>query len=169
MPENTLGTVDPITSPEIMQNMDILDLCNRLDTYLLECNNCASATRHETSDHDSARMIALVARFKSRFESYKGDPELDLPKYHPKPLTMPEPPSLNRVENNDVQQFINMMAALRIEVAYSDSSERASGFKGADAIRIDKMIEKMEKHTQMIDDEDEIDLPDVDRQEPNVS
>ena len=169
MPENTLGTVDHITSPEVMQNMDILDLCNRIDTYLLEVNRCASATRHETSDHDSKRMIDIVERFKSRFEHYKGEPELDLPKYHPKPLQMPAAPELNRVENNDLQQVINVFVALRIEVAFSDSAERASGFKGADAKSIDVVIEKLEKLVKLIDDEDEIDLPDVDRQEPSAN
>ena len=163
---NELGTMDPIESPEKMQNLDIIDLCNRLDTYLLESAQSASATRHETSDHDSKRMEAMIARFKSRFELYNGEPELDLPKYHPKALPVPTPPTINNVENADIQQFLKLLIALRIELAFSDSAERSTSFKSADKARVDAVIEKLEKFVKVVDGEDEIDLPDVDRQEP---
>jgi hypothetical protein len=163
---NELGPNDGIASPETVQNIDILDLCNRTDTYILEICQCASHTRHETSDADSARIAAMIARFRSRFEAYAADPELDMPKVHPRPLRMPQPPEHDRIENADLQQLINVWSALRIEMSFSDSAERSTGFKTADAERIDAVVTKLENLADLMDNEDEIDLPDVDRQDP---
>lgn len=163
---NELGPMNPIQSPESFQNLDILDLVHRIDAYLLEVANAASATRRETSQHDLARSVAMEVRFRERFQLYAGDPELDLPKYHPKPLRVPAPPQLNRVENADSQQLLNLWAALRIELAFSDSAERASGFKQADQDRIVPVLDKIVKFNTAIQANPEIDLPDVDLQEP---
>jgi len=166
-----LGLMDPISSPELINNLDILDLAHRIDSYILEIASAASSTRFESKTQDVARMAAMLARFKDRFCLYNGDPELDLPKYHPKSLTFPQPPTINRSENRDSQAMINLWAALRVEIAYSDSAERSSGFKPQDVVRVSAMIEKMEKLQQAIENDPSLDLPDVDRQEPpaNVS
>lgn len=165
MPDE-LGTMDPIASPATVNNLDILDLGHRIDAFLLEIGSAASATRFESKAQDVVRLEAMLARFKSRFDLYSGDPELDLPKYHPKPLTFPAPPTLNRLENRDSQAMLNLWAAMRVEMAFSDSGERATGFKGADVIRINEMIDKMGKLVAIIKNDSSIDLPDVDRQEP---
>lgn len=161
-----LGAMNPVRSPETIQNMDILDLVNRIDAYCQEFSRCASATRCETSQHDLRRSRDVLARFRERFELYAGDPELDLPKYHPEPLRLPVPPALNRIENADLQQILNMWIITRIELAFSDSAERASGFKSADIERIRKVMEKIDKTNAAIEGNPEIDLPDVDVQEP---
>lgn len=62
----TLGPMNPIRSPEVMHNLHILDLANRIDGFLRELGNCASATRHETSTHDLARSVAMHAHPHSR-------------------------------------------------------------------------------------------------------
>lgn len=161
-----LGPMNPIQSPEAFQNLDILDLVARIDAYLMEISRAASATRRETSTHDLTRSVAMEVRFRERFELYAGDPELDLPKYHPKALRVPVPPSLNRVENADSQQLINLWSALRIELSYSDSAERATGFKQADVGRVVPVLDKIVQFNTAIFDNPEIDLPDVDLQEP---
>ena len=155
-----------IPNPETMQNMDIIDLINRVDRFILETARNASSTRTETNPHDARRRHEITTRLESRFQLYAGEPELDLPKYHPRPLESPTPPDIIKVENNDSQQLINMLVALRIELAWSDSSERASGFKDADAVRIQTMLDKIKIVNQAVTDDPEIDTPDVDLQEP---
>lgn len=165
MASNNLNEVK-IPSPETMQNMDIVDMINRVDRFILETARNASATRTETNPHDARRRHEITARLESRFQLYAGDPELDLPKYHPRPLECPTPPEIIKVENNDSQQLVNMLVALRIELAWSDSGERASGFKDADIVRIQTMMDKIKIVNQAVTDDPEIDTPDVDLQEP---
>lgn len=155
-----------IPSPEIMQNLDIIDLINRTDRFILETARNASSTRTETNPHDARRRHEITDRFESRFQMYAAEPELDLPKYHPRPLACPEPPTINKIENNDSMQLINMLVALRTELAYSDSAERASGFKAADSLRIQTVVDKIKIINQAVTDDPEIDTPDVDLQEP---
>ena len=166
MASNTnLGSVE-IPSPETMQNLDITDLINRVDRFILETARNASSTRTETNPHDARRRHEITNRFESRFQLYAAEPELDLPKYHPRPLKCPTPPEIIKIENNDSMQLINMLVALRTELAYSDSGERASGFKDADAVRIQTVIDKLKIINQAVTDDPEIDTPDVDLQEP---
>ena len=89
-----------IPSPETMQNMDIVDLTNRIDRFLLETARNASATRSETNPHDARRRHEITDRLERRFQLYAADPELDLPKYHPRPLKCPVPPTVLKIENN---------------------------------------------------------------------
>ena len=119
-----------------------------------------------TNPHDAQRRHEITARLESRFQLYAGDPELDLPKYHPRPLECPTPPEIIKVENNDSQQLVNMLVALRVELAWSDSGERASGFKDADVVRVQTMMDKIKIVNQAVTDDPEIDTPDVDLQEP---
>lgn len=158
-----------IDSPTNIQNMDIIDLTNRIDRFMLEVGRSASATRSETNPHDVARRHSITAWIESRFQLYAGEPELDLPKYHPKPLKCPTPPVLYKVENGDAMQLINMLVALRTELTWSDSSERASGFSHADQTRIQTLIDKIKIVNVAVENDPEIDTPDVDLQEPPVN
>jgi hypothetical protein len=158
-----------IQSPDVIQNLDVLDLINRIDRYMLEMSRCASATRTETSVHDIKRAADLLSNLRDRFHLYDGPPELDLPKYHPKPIGVPVPPEPLIVENPDVQQLINILSALRIEVSFCDSAERASGFSRADAGRVGPVLDKIEMLIAAITANPEIDTPDVDKQEPSIN
>jgi hypothetical protein len=164
-----LGPMNPIESPAAIQNLDILDLTYRGDAYMMEIANAASSSRRETTDHDLIRSVAMEARWRERYTLYAAVPELDLPKYHPKALRLPDPPALNRVENADSQQLLNLWAALRIEITWSDSAERASGFKDADQGRIVPLLDKIVAFNAAIQANPEIDLPDVDLQEPGAN
>lgn len=161
-----LGMIDDIQSPETVANQDIQDLVARIDAYMNETVNCASATRDETSDHDLTRCRAMVDRFEKRFELYASDPELDLPKSHPKAMKLPAPGEIRRIQNTDLQAVVNHWAVLRVELSYSDSAERASGFKGADVNRVRAVIQKLKQLGDAIEEDPAIDLPDVDPQEP---
>lgn len=158
-----------IPSPEVLQNLDIIDLINRVDRFILETARNASHSRTETNPHDARRRHEITNRFESRFQMYAAEPELDLPKYHPRPLKCPNPPEIYKVENNDSMQLINMLVALRTELSYSDSAERASGFKGADATRIQTVVDKIKIINEAVTNDPEIDTPDVDLQEPPVN
>ena len=163
---DTLGRMDPIDSPAAIQNIDIVDLVNRLDVYMLEISAASSATRHETTVHDVNRVEAMVTRFETRFNLLAGQPELDFPKTHPKAWTVPAAPDLPILENQDSQTIINLLATMRQEIAGSDSAERTTGLKPADRGRIEAAIVKLKILVDAIAQDPSLDLPDVDRQEP---
>ena len=155
-----------IPSPDVLQNMDVIDLINRIDRILLETGYNQSHTRTETMSADVKRRIDMTAWLRNRFDLYAGVPELDLPKYHPRPLQVPTPPVINKVENPDSMQLMNMYVAMRTELAYSDSSERASSFSTFDKTRIETLFDKIEQINEAVENDPAVDTPDVDLQEP---
>ena len=162
----TLGTLPPLASPESIQNLDIVNLCAQADQYTLEIGRCQSATRHETMQADITRIQAMLARFRGRFELFAGQPQLDLPKYHPTMSAVAKPPILERIENNDLQHVIDTLRALRVEIGWSDSGERSSGFSDFDAVRIRSVLDKLDKEVGEIEKTPSIDLPDINFQLP---
>jgi hypothetical protein len=156
-------------APEKVQNLDILDLVWRVDRFCMEVARAASATRTETSIHDIARQHAMLDRLDLRFQMYAADPELDLPQVHPRALPLPKFPDLNNIENNDSQQILNMLVALRIELTHCDSAERTTAFSKADKGRIEALIAKMRICIAAVEANPELDTPDVNLQTPGVN
>jgi len=156
--------MDAIPSPATISNLDILDLTNRIDSYLIELDRCQSKDSLETNQHDLKRAGDMVSFFRARFEVYRGQPELDLPKYHPRPLSLPAAPTLADHVNQDVMQAKRLWAALRIEVSHSDSCDRAAGFTVADAGRVVPVLDKIDKHLATVKADPNIDLPDLENQ-----
>ena len=159
-----LGMMEPVEFPATVTNSDVQGLIDRIDNFMSETANCASATRHETSTHDLTRCRGMVDHFKSRFEYFAGEPELDAPHSHPRPFALPKPPVVRRIENSDLQDVNNAWATIRVELAFCDSAERASGFKPADAERVRAFITKLEQLGDVIESASELDLPDVNDQ-----
>ncbi len=161
-----LGFMEGVAFPETVTNSDIQGLIDRIDNFMQETAACASATRHETSIHDLKRCKAMVAHFKDRFEHFAGEPELDAPHSHPRPFQLAAAKPVRRIQNSDLQDVNNALATIRVELAFCDSAERASGFKEADAERIRAFITKLEQLGDVIEAASELDMPDVDPQEP---
>lgn len=162
-----LGPMIEIRSPAAISNPDANNLIYWLDSYLLEFSRCASATRRETTSHDRRRMHDCIDALEVRINHFFDIPELDRPKYHPEDIMVKTPPSLNRVENADVQHIIDTLVAIRIQTAFMDSAERASGLSTYDKDRFDAEIAKLKLFmNDVLDAKPDNDLPDADLQEP---
>lgn len=163
-----LGQME-IQTREKIQNLDIVDLTNRIDRFMSEVSRAASATRTETSVHDIQRQEDILNRLESRFQMYSAEPELDLPHYHPKPMDVPKPPVVNVIENNDNQQVLNLLSAFRTELLFSDSAERSTSFNPADKGRVQALIDKLRQLVEAVKADPFIDTPDVNHQQPPVN
>lgn len=162
-----LGPMIDIRSPAVITNPDANNLIYWCDSYLLEFSRCSSATRRETTEHDRRRMHECINAFRKRIAHFSDIPELDRPKYHPEDIPVKTPPKLNRVENADVQHFVDSLVAIRIQAGFMDSAERASGLSGYDRDRFMAELDKLDRFmSDIVDDKPENDLPDADIQEP---
>lgn len=164
MPNANLGQME-IQTREKVQNLDIVDLVSRVDRFMNEVARAASATRTETSNHDVARQHNILDRLEARFQMYAAEPELDLPHYHPKPMLVPVPGTINIIENGDSQQLLNLLSALRTELLFSDSAERSTSFNPADKSRAQALIDKMRQLIAAVEADPFLDTPDVNHQQ----
>jgi len=155
-----------ITQPDAIQNLDILDLVYRLDRWLLELQNCVSATRNEFTVPDIKRSLALQADVKRKFAIYKEDDELDLPKYHPISRPLPPPPALEIKQNVDVMNLTETIIALRTEMVMSGASERVTSFSKAQAERVGAVLERLDTVLSDIEENPEVDSPNSPDEKP---
>ena len=155
-----------IDQPEKVQNLDILDLVSRIDRACWELHDCVSATRHESTPPDLTRWDALYGDLNRKFQLYKSEPELDLPKYHPKARPTPTPPILEIRQNVDVMAQIQLLIALRTEMVFSGAAERVTGFSVAQGIRIELALERWKKLLDDITAYPEVDSPNSPDEKP---
>lgn len=162
-----LGPMIVIRSPVAITNPDANNMIYWCDSYLIEFSRCSSATRRETTVHDRSRMHSCINTLRLRVNTFTDFPELDRPKYHPEDIPVSTPPALNRVENADVQHFVDSLVAIRIQMGFMDSAERASGMSMSDKTRAILEFDKLDKFMDdVLDAFPDNDLPDADLQEP---
>lgn len=164
------AAADQIRSPDTVRNMDCISLANRIDANVRELQGSSSSKAQEVSIHDRTRAREMLATYTRYFNIFASEPELDLPKFNPTDMTVPEPPELVVMQNFKVRDVVNLWAAHRVELLHSDSANaRAAGFSSADAGRIVPVLEKMSRQLDEIDANPAIDLPDVAGQTPTAA
>ena len=162
-----LGPMIDIRSPVAITNPDANNMIYWCDSYLVEFSRCSSATRRETTAHDRGRMHSCINTLRLRVTTFTDFPELDRPKYHPEDIPVSVPPKLNRIENADVQHFIDSLVAIRIQMSFMDSAERASVMSASDKNSALLEFDKLDKFmNDVLDVFPDNDLPDADFQEP---
>jgi len=162
-----LGPMIEVRSPAVISNPDANNLIYWVDSYLIEFSRCQSATRRDTTAADLRRIGECVAALRARTEHFAGIPELDRPKYHPEDIPVKKGPQLNRVENADVQHIIDSLVAIRVQLGFMDSAERATGLSTYDRDRLAAEYDKLDKFiNDIISPKPTHDLPDADLQEP---
>ena len=165
MPE--LGQMDPIETPPKIGNLDIWYLCALIDTEIADIVKSPSSSGYVISDADFGRVKKFYDFFKGKIATIVSSPVLDLPKYHPKSLTSPPPPVLRLVQNREIQNLVNLYVALRIEMAFSEESENASGLGLHLVVRVNTAVEKIGQHIADMEAVKGVSRPNVDPQEPD--
>lgn len=157
-----------ITQPEEVQSIDVLDLVARIDRSLTELHNSVSATRNESTPDDIERWKGLHNDMSRKVAIYKDQPELDLPKYHPKARPLPEVPTLEERQNPDVMNQINLLIAIRTELVFGEAAERTSGFSAAQHNRVTSVMERWSSVLDDIEANPEVDSPNSPDEKPGT-
>jgi len=162
------GTVqmDPIESVEIVQNGDVINLIDWIDSFLVELAINQSHATKTTHPADLGRYRNMAALFADQLTLKAARPPLDLPASHPRQRKLPEPPILFAVENPYNMELITLWSLMRIEMAMSQSADKASSFERADLARYEGLLAKIVETHDAIERFPGIDLPDSDSQSP---
>lgn len=164
-----LGQMIEIRSPAVISNPDANNLIYWCDSYLIEFSRCQSASRRDTTAADQRRLAECVSALRSRAGHFSGIPELDRPKFHPEDIPVKPGPKLNRVENADIQHILDSLVAIRVQLGFMDSAERATGLSSYDNDRLIAELDKLDKFlSDIIGPKPTHDLPDADLQEPTT-
>lgn len=175
MAETDLGTLSIDPGPDGgISNVDIHALVAHIDAGFRQFSKCPSATRNDMQRADVEIISSWLTFFDNRFQLFAGEPELYMPKAHPKPKPLPVPPTVNVVENSSVQHAMNMLNQMRTELCYTNDGERSNGFRPQTKVNVvDPWVEKFRAFVSQLADELSNDAltwyPDSDLQEPGVN
>ncbi len=141
-------------------NDDVSGIWNRVNNYIIECQESQSANVTAVNEFDFKRNTNYLIAMTSYLKWIEDQPLLDLPKTHPKLLTLEEPPVLQKIENLFLVDCIRLWERARDEVALSQSARNATGLLEFDLVRMRAVIEKHSKYmTDHIQKVNPIDFP----------
>ena len=118
---------------DAISNSDIINLVARIDLGLMQFSRTQSATTTGTHAADVNIIDGWVNSFEQFFEHFADQPELFMPKAHPKPKTLPAAPDVNIIQNPSMQNLLYSLSHLRTELLYCESAERLNGFHSQQA------------------------------------
>ena len=168
-----LGTMS-IDHIDAVNNSDVINLVAIIDAGLRQFSTCPSATQNGLHPADVDIADAFIAHFRSSFEHFAAMPELYMPKASPKPKVLPNPPTVNIVENARIQNLMYSLSALRTELLFSEDADRSNGFREQTAaVVIQPWLAKFEAYISLmretLTDDASTWLPDSDIQDPGVN
>lgn len=161
---------------EAINNADSICLVAYLDLGLQQFSRCPSSTSSEIQLADLNIMRGWIDVFEQNFEHFAAQPQLYMPKAHPKPKTLPTPPSVKIVQNPAVQHQMYELSHMRTELLYSEDAERLNGFHSQTAqVVVRPWIAKFKAYCEQLglnidpDNAERTWFPDSDLQEPGVN
>ena len=141
-------------------NSDIHGLCRRINRFAEEMKKSVSSGIHFVNEFDVIRMRQYLGALTSYKAWVVGQPQVDSPESHPKIQTVPDFPEYGEIENESVYDACNLMNICWVELVNSQSSRMPNGLISFDAVRFDRIVEKMDKFlTDYIEEVQPVDLP----------
>lgn len=161
---------------DAINNADSICLVAYLDMGLMQLSKCPSASRNDIQRADLEIMMGWIDVFEQNFLHFAAQPELYMPKAHPKPKALPKPPVVNIIQNPAIQHQMYEMSHMRTELLHSEDAERLNGYHSKTTeVVITPWIAKFKAYnTQLAENIDPQNaqrtfMPDADLQEPGVN
>jgi hypothetical protein len=126
-------------------NTDVVGYVARLDRYLIEAMNQASANTSNLKSADFQRLLSYSSARRAYLDYVSDEPDLDLPESNPKEYILDEPPKMRAIESDDLADICRMLELERYEMVHSPSARQSSGIIAFDKDRQVALIEKGER------------------------
>jgi len=143
------------------KNLDISMLGNTLLLFRKEVYKSASGETFNVDSDDIARQESYLARMEADLAYAVSQPKLDLPKWHPVVIDMPEMPTDYNLDSPTVVYILRLMDAGYHELLNSQSSDKSNGLEDADHARYQRLIDRLKNWVANVKATQEIDAPEM--------
>lgn len=123
-------------------NHDIAGLCRRVNRFITEMHKSVSSGVHEVNEFDQERLDHYLSAVRAYRDWVVGQPQLDVPETHPRPIEIGPNPDVTAVENEAVRDVINLMEICRDELVNSQSARYPAGLIAFDDKRAMALVTK---------------------------
>jgi len=129
----------------VVLNHDINGMCVRVNRMAEELYKSVSSGLSHTNSFDQARWQSYINAFRTYKAWVEAQPQLDLPETHPREINVEPMVEITNVENEAINDVLNLFKILKDEMMSSQSSRMPAGLISHDSIRIDALVDKIEK------------------------
>ncbi len=126
-------------------NHDIAGLCRRLNHFIVELQKSVSSGVAFMNEFDQERLQAALGSVRAYRDWVITQPQLDLPKTHPREIELGENPASPDVENEAIRDLVYLMELCRDELVNSQSARMPAGFIAFDDKRAMSIMDKCQK------------------------
>ena len=138
-------------------NLDISGIADYMAVFRSEIDRMASISRFIVSEFDLGRMEQYIAVLQDRLD--KVEPPMDLPKWHPTEISIPDVATNYAFDNKSVVNFLRKFDAIYHELTHSQSGDMPSGLQGFDKGRFQAGLDRLLLEIQHMKDTQEVDVP----------
>ena len=124
-------------------NHDIASLVARIDRFTEELIDCESSSGSEINQFDLQRLNTYLDSLEGFHAWAIGQPALDLPESHPRPIELPQGPATPVVENESINDIVRLIVICKDELINSQSVRQAANFKSFDSSRFLSVVQKI--------------------------
>jgi len=123
-------------------NHDVAGMCRRINRFIVEVQKSASAGVADMAPFDQERLDTYLLAIRVYGEHVLSQPQLDLPKTHPRAIELGSNPVLEEMVNEAVRDIVYLMELGRDELVSSQSASRPSGYTTFDHKRTTSILDK---------------------------
>ncbi len=128
-----------------VNNHDIAGLHARINRFIVELFKSVSSGTSQVSAFDQERLSTYLDSIDGYHAWVIGQPQLDLPETHPRPIELEANAVVGDVENESVNDVIRLMQITRDELVNSQSARDGSSLNKFDSGRLTAVVEKVRK------------------------
>lgn len=144
----------------LVNNHDVVSVCQRLVRYTEEMSKAVSAGLSELNPFDRNRIEAYLLNVRSLLDWSVAQPQLDLPESSPRQWSVDDKLSYPRVESEVINDILRLMDVLYEEIINSQSARKAAGVAPFDSVRWYAVFDKTGAYlVDFVDKATPLDLP----------
>lgn len=126
----------------VVLNHDIAGLCRRINHFIVELQKSVSSGVAFLNEFDQERLQAYLKAVRTYRDWVIAQPQLDLPKTHPREIEVGENPASPDVENEAIRDLVYLMELCRDEMVNSQSARLPAGLIAFDDKRAMSILDK---------------------------
>ena len=151
-----------------VNNHDIVGLYNRINRFLDEIHKSSSSAVSEYNEFDMTRSKSYLEAIDTYHDWVIAQPQLDLPETSPKTYELLAVPSITRVENESINDFVRIFTLTRDSLVNSQSARMPAGLMSYDSVRLRAITSKARNLLQdYVEPITPLDLPESSPQAPS--
>ena len=127
---------------EQVNNHDIVGLYQRLNRFIEELYKSASSGVSEVNEFDQARLTTYLNAVDTYHAWVINQPHLDCPETAPRYYDLDEPPVVDTVENENVNDLIRILLIARDELVNAQSARTPANLNPFDSARLTAIVQK---------------------------